>query len=121
MTGPKSVKAVFNNPGQLIFQNTNNGQLEIWFMQGTKRLSSVAMSSTTNPGVSWQLSGVADADLNGSKDLFFYNHTSKSVVMWLMNGNIKGGSYLLNHAPPIPYRIGGAADFNGDHLMDQLW
>ncbi len=120
MNGNKSVVALFNKP-QLLFQNTD-GQVAIWVMQNTQRLSSAVLNNGAGFGSNWRLAAAADFNGNGHKDLLFQGTNGQSKT-WLLNGNMITGSSLLRSgfAMPASWRLVASADFNRDGKSDILW
>ena len=121
MNGNKTVHALFNNPGKLLFQ-LSDSRLATWFMQNTQRVATAMLNNGVRAGSNWQLAGAGDVDSNGSKDLIFRGNNGQ-LAFWLMNGNQKTSSALWKTGKVIPNvcRLVGADDFNSDSKADILW
>ena len=121
MTANKSVTALFNNPGKFVFQNTN-GEVAVWFMQNTQKVATAPLNNGVTAGANWKLSGAADFDQNGFKDLVLRS-TVGQVRFWQMSANnltniflVRGGFVMATN-----WTLVGAADLDGDTNSDLLW
>jgi hypothetical protein len=121
MDAPKSVTALFNNRGSLVFQNPA-GQVAVWFMQNTQRLTSVMLNNGLSAGSNWRLAGAADFDRNGSQDLL-YRGTNGQTMVWRMTGNTPTNTFVLRSGATLnpSWRIAAAEDLNRDAKADILW
>jgi hypothetical protein len=121
MNANKSVSALFNNRGSLVFQNLT-GQLAVWFMQNTQRVASVMLNNGVSAGTNWRLAGAADFDRNGFSDLLFRG-TNGQTMVWRMSANNRTNNFTLRGGAiwPVSWRIAAAADFNNDSKPDILW
>ena len=121
MNTNKAVTALFNNPGKFVFQNTN-GQVAVWFMQNTQRVTTAVLNNGISPASNWRLAASADFNFNGSKDLLFRG-TNGQAMVWLLSGNNVTNSTLLRggYIMAPAWRLAAAADFNKDGKSDALW
>ncbi|MCA9455478.1 MAG: FG-GAP repeat protein, partial [Nitrospira sp.] len=67
----------------LIWRNTNSGDVAVWLLNGTSIASSGIVDRLPSQ---WQIAQVGDADGDGKADVIWYNTTSGAVVCWLLNG-----------------------------------
>ena len=90
----------FNGDGipDLLFQNTNTGQLSVWFMNGA---AAPQGGSFVSPAQSAAWHAVSDGDFNGDgkPDILFQNSSTGQLAIWLMNGTTAGSGVLLPNAP----------------------
>jgi hypothetical protein len=70
----------------------------------------------------WHIVGQRDFNADGNADILWYNITSGTVVVWLMNGlSVTQSVTVGTVAPASGWVIAGASDFNGDGNADILW
>lgn len=119
MTRPKSVTALFNNPGKLVIQNPTTGESAVMFMQNTQRLGSIRLNNGKALATRWRLTGAGDFDANGSKDILLWS-TNGQVAVWMMQGNLRMATTSLKRIG-TQWRVGGVADFNNDGKADVVW
>src|SRR5690606_33255892 len=67
----------------LIWRNTNSGDVAVWLLNGTTMASSGIVDRLPSQ---WQIAQVGDADGDGKADVIWYNTTTGAVVCWLLNG-----------------------------------
>lgn len=111
----------FNTDGKsdVIIQNQSTGQLTLWAMDGTTRIDTVALLSTTTP---WRVSGTGDFDGDGQTDIVWQNPTTGQLYVWLMDGpNMIAEGYLSPAQTDTRWKIVGTADMNGDSRIDLVW
>jgi hypothetical protein len=87
----------FNDDGfsDILWQNTNTGQVSIWEMDGTSLMGGGPV--TPNPGPSWQAIGTGDFNHDGFSDILLQNKNTGAVSVWEMNGNnLIGGGPVAN-------------------------
>jgi subtilisin-like proprotein convertase family protein len=94
----------FNNDGNpdLLFQNTRNGNLTIWFMNGYRHVRTVNLNNRGMlPSQGWTISGAIDLSGDRKKDLVWQN-TNGLFSTWFMNGtNVTEANHLFE-AGPVP-------------------
>ena len=73
----------FNHDGfsDILFQNTNTGQVSVWEMDGTSLIGGGAVSA--NPGTNWHAVGTGA----GGTDILLQNTVTGQATIWDMNGN----------------------------------
>src|SRR2546427_1227495 len=84
----------FNGDGKadLLWYNKSNGQVDVWFMNGTSVLSGGSLGMVPTD---WQIAGVGDLNGDGKADLLWYNKSNGRVDAWFMNGtSVLGGGRL---------------------------
>ena len=123
----------------LIFQNTNSGQLHAWFLDGT----GAPVDFGTRSGIlsadylyvggllGWQLAGIADVNGDGNPDLIFQNTFTGQVYAWFLDGTgatvnfatgsgIRSTGYLYD-GNLAGWRLAGIADVNKDDIPDLIF
>ena len=111
----------FNGDGMadVIWQNSNTGDVYIWLMNGTTITSQVDMGVI---GSGWAIRGVGDFNGDGKADVLWQNGISGEVYIWFMNGTTitsQGSPDTLS--PSAGWVVQGVADYNGDGKSDILW
>jgi acetyl esterase/lipase len=99
----------------LVFQNTDTGQISAWLMNGGVASSTAGLVSPGN----WNVSHTADFNGDGKADILFRNNDG-SVTLWLMNGLTTISTAGLI-GPDLNWRVSHVGDFNGDGKADILW
>ncbi|MDE2127242.1 MAG: VCBS repeat-containing protein [Armatimonadetes bacterium] len=111
----------FNDDGEmdLLFQNTQTGNVVYWLMAGAQKVSGGTLASGVSPA--WQIVGTPDLTGNGRPDLLWENTQTGDVVYWIMNGaqRVSSGTLVTGNSPG--WRIVGTPDLNGDGHPDILW
>ena len=92
----------FNHDGNsdILWQNTNTGQVSIWEMNGNTLKGGGPVSP--NPGPSWHAIGTGDFTGDGfSDDILFQNQSTGQVSIWEMAGTslVGGGPVSANPGP----------------------
>jgi hypothetical protein len=117
----------FNGDGEddLIWANSQTGQVVAWDMNGTviSPTNTGSVFTTINPV--WQVKGVADINGDGHPDLLWWNSKTGQMIFWEMAGAL-GTSQL--YCSPVVYTVANTqwqpvsmADFDGDGHPDILW
>ncbi|MGD1875582.1 MAG: FG-GAP repeat domain-containing protein [Mastigocoleus sp.] len=113
----------FNGDGKadLFWTNTDNGERQVWLMDGTTVLQKNSLVSLSG---NWDTS-FTDFNNDGKTDVFLRNYDTGENAIWLMDGaTIENGAFLgsLGNNPETAaewqYGIG---DFNGDRKSDLFW
>ncbi|MBL1175184.1 DUF4347 domain-containing protein [Pantanalinema sp. GBBB05] len=111
----------FNSDGKvdLLWRNTQTGQLGIWLLNGTQydRVVSLPVVSDLN----WKMEATADFDGDGDLDLLWRHAVTGQTGLWILNGTSFERSIALPDVPDLNWQIEETADFNGDGKVDLLW
>ncbi|MDB6028902.1 MAG: hypothetical protein JWM68_5125 [Verrucomicrobiales bacterium] len=96
----------FDHNGQtdILYQGSGT-RLAIWFMNGTKRTSSVTIDNSLSTVDGWRVVGMADLNGDGFKDILWQKLAGQYTGLtftWLMNGTNIINSMLLNQGQPAP-------------------
>jgi hypothetical protein len=79
----------------ILWQNTNTGQISIWEMNGNTQIGGGTVSP--NPGPAWQAIGTGDFNQDGFSDILLQNKNTGAVSVWEMDGNtLIGGGPVAN-------------------------
>jgi alpha-tubulin suppressor-like RCC1 family protein len=111
-----------NGDGQtdLLWQNTRNGSVVAWLMNGSTRTGLVQVAA--NVPAHLKVVGVADFNGDGQPDLLWQDTVTGAVSVWYMNGlTWTGRSDTILAGAPANWQVIGTADFNGDGKPDLLW
>jgi hypothetical protein len=113
-----------NASTDILWQNQVNGDLYIWYLNGTV----TATAAYTNPkgfsSTTWQIRGLTDLNDDGKVDIFWQNISTGDLYVWFLDtaGAVTGGSYLTpSQFSDTNWRVSGLIDFNGDGDEDILW
>ncbi len=113
-----------NASTDILWQNQVNGDLYIWYLNGTV----TATAAYTNPkgfsSTTWQIRGLTDLNDDGKVDIFWQNISTGDLYVWFLDtaGTVTGGSYLTpSKFADTNWRASGLVDFNGDGDEDILW
>ncbi|PYR47976.1 MAG: hypothetical protein DMF89_17415 [Acidobacteria bacterium] len=103
----------------LVWRNTQTGDVAVWFMSGTTvRLSAVVSAAVP---LAWRIVGVNDLDGDGQADLVWRNTQTGDVAVWFMSGSSVKGSALVAQGVPAVWAIAAMGDLDGDGRADLLW
>nr|MCU0549035.1 pre-peptidase C-terminal domain-containing protein [Leptolyngbya sp. Prado105] len=102
----------------LVWQNTNTGEVAFWLMNGTASSTTIAQSGIINPGLSWQVHGLADLNGDSRQDVVLRSSLGE-VAFWLMNGVSQIGGRV--QAVGTTWQIEGMRDLNWDGRADIVW
>ncbi|MBN8737266.1 MAG: VCBS repeat-containing protein [Xanthomonadales bacterium] len=98
----------------LLFQNTSQGYLGWWLMNGTQ------VTSTSNQSMTLGYSVVATGDFNGDgKADIVWISKSNALYIWLSNGSGFTSQYVATVGPG--WKVVGAGDVDGDGKADLLF
>ncbi|MCA1778547.1 MAG: VCBS repeat-containing protein [Xanthomonadaceae bacterium] len=107
-------------PDDLVFFNEDTGDVEVWQMDGTERVSVGLIPGISDPV--WSLFGIGDFDGDGRND-FLWRAPSVGAGqnrIWLIEGDERvAGSNIPSIGPE--WMFAGTGDFNGDGRKDILW
>jgi hypothetical protein len=125
---PAMVCAQNNNPDlnhdgktDIIWQNTSNGDVSVWFMNGQVYMGNWAYIARGVP-LEWKIVGTADLNFDGNIDLIWQDTVTGDVTVWYMNGPVYTGNWTyLARGVSTQWKIVGVADLNGDRTSDLIW
>jgi hypothetical protein len=108
----------FNADGKqdILWQNTQTGEVDIWFMNGASVASAVDLGTV---GHDWQIAGIADFNGDGKSDILWQNTANGNFEIWIMNGSSYSGYGFAS--PGSQWSITGAADLDHTGFADILW
>ena len=119
--------ADFNGDGvpDLIWQNDTTRQVTVHFYGGAQGAVFQGWAWLNSAGIpGWKVVGAADFNGDGVPDLIWQNDNSRQVTVHYYGGAqgaVFQGWAWLNAAGIPGWKVGGAADFNGDGVPDLLW
>ncbi len=124
-TGPTHVSVVaaadFNQDGHadLLWHNSQSGELILWLMRETNRLSLSQLPRIEPDFVSV---GTGDFNADGFLDLLWRRHSPPTNVVWFMNGArfAEATASLASESDPH-WHPAAVADFNWDGHADIVW
>ena len=102
----------------LLWQNEDNGNLAIWWMDGTN-LVTTSLLNPTNPGPGWKVVGTGDFNKDGRTDIVFQHTSTQYVAFWYMNGQDIISAFSLPFGSG-GWKVVGAVDANEDKNIDLL-
>jgi hypothetical protein len=113
-----SLSGDFNGDGKqdILWRNTQTGEVRIWFMKGSTILSNNSVA-TVDPN--WTPVGIGDFDGNGFSDILWENVNDGGFAIWTMRG-----ANAVSHQYPSPgnqWSIAGVADLDHNQLADLIW
>ena len=105
----------------LVFQH-RQGTVAVWFMDGTRRVSSTLTNPTGPNDALWRVVAAGDFDGDKEDDLVF-QHADGLVAIWLMSGTHLRNAVIPNQggAGDTLWRVVGSGDYNGDNNSDILF
>src|SRR5262245_15709035 len=108
-----------NGISDLLWRDTQTGDLAIWLMDGTAKASKTFVFPRVDPP--WQIAGVGDFDGDGKADLVWRNTQSGGVAEWLMDGTTVKAWSSLSSGLDQAWQISGVVDLDGDGKADLVW
>lgn len=105
----------------LIFQNSQTGQIYVWTMQGTTVIATdVFIGTTSTPA--WQVRAAADFNRDGNADLLLQNTSTGTIYIWTMSRTtvLSRENFVRTTSSPA-WLVVGAGDFNTDGQPDLLF
>jgi hypothetical protein len=106
----------------LLLQHSATGCMVAWHMSGVSLLSQDFLKPSCVSDPNWHISGVADFDADGRKDVLFQNVQTGGILVWLMNSIVlRSQLWLTPGAVSDPnWRIVAVADFDADSRPDLI-
>ena len=112
----------FNGDGKadILWRNTNNGNVAIWLMNGTTLTNSSTATFGTLP-LTWSVAGTGDFNGDGKSDILLRD-TSGNLAIWEMNGTtiLNANTAGLGNLSTV-WGVAATGDFDGDGKSDILW
>ncbi len=105
--------------GDILWQNTANGQLYVWLINGTDFYSGDSPSTLNDPN--WQYRGKGDFNADGNSDVLWQNTATGQLVIWFMDGPKIQSIGNLATMSGQSWQIKGFGDFNSDGNTDIIW
>jgi hypothetical protein len=108
----------FNGDGKqdILWRNTQTGEVDIWFMNGASVVSKVNVATV---GLNWKIVGIADFNGDGQSDILWQNTIDGSFVIWTMHGSTHSDYGFPSQGNQ--WSITGAADLDHSGFADILW
>ncbi len=103
----------------LILQNQNTGQVNVWYMQGTAVTGGDVFSLA--PPLDFPVVGMGDFLGDGSNTLVLQNTSSNQIALWYTAGSTVTGGDYVGQIPGAGYRVVGVADMNHDDKPDIIF
>jgi hypothetical protein len=108
------------NGWRLAWQNTQNGDVSFWQMNGTSLASSGYIARSIP--LAWKLVGALDVNADGHNDLLWHNTQTGDLAYWRMNGTTRTAvSGNIQRNVPLAWRPVAVADLNQDGKKDLVW
>ncbi len=114
----------FNGDGStdLILESQASHELQIWYLEGDKRLGGPAAPFPSRPVADgWMLVGANDFNGDSRPDLLWWNQNSGRLSFWIMNGLTRVDGVNVDGEPDLSWRIVGTGDMDLDGRPDLIW
>ncbi|MBF0609242.1 MAG: VCBS repeat-containing protein [Magnetococcales bacterium] len=114
----------FDGDGEsdILWQNGWNGDVAIWFMNGTNIVFDKSKTIQIVDDSDWWIYAVGDFDGNGKSDILWQNASTGQLYIWLMDGSnimpTSGSPFTVSNTD---WQIVDVGDFDGDGKSDILW
>jgi hypothetical protein len=107
----------------LLWQNTADGRLAVWYMDGTQVRATIPLSINKMSTPNWFIRAVGDTDGDGRADIIWHKSDTGELAVWYLNGWAVTGTHRLSIGAMTDtnWTIAGAEDVNGDRKADILW
>ena len=111
------------HPGDILWQNTNTGQVSVWNMGGSNGATVTGGGLIgANPGTDWKAIGTGDFNDSGHPgDILFQNSATSQVAIWDMGGpngtSIIGGGVVAT--PGLDWKAIGSGDLGDSAILLQ--
>jgi len=107
----------------LVWRHTTQGWLTVWLMHGRTVMSVRELSPNRVADPAWEISGMADFNLDGHNDLIWRNRDTGHLLAWVMNGLTQVFDVWLTPrvVADTNWEIVAIIDANGDTKPDLVW
>jgi len=105
----------------IMWFNSSDGRMVWWLMSedGTRN-ASVNMGASAPGG--WQVVGTADANVDGTPDIMWFNPSDGRMVWWMMSTNgTRSAAVSMGATAPGGWQVAGTSDADGDNVPDIMW
>ena len=104
-----------------MFRNTTSGFTFCWVIQDGSLSEYTQAAGGATLGSEYQGRGMADANGDGTDDLFWRNSTTGALYCWYMDGTDQIGGGLVGYNPGRGVDVAALEDIDGDGTTDLLW
>ncbi len=115
----------WNNDGtqDLVWRNTTGPQSVVWLMDPTNTLVYKEYKILTEVPNNWNITGLADWNNDGTKDLLWRDQITGTNIVWLMGGLENMTILEIKRLPIVPttWDMVGVMDWNQDGIKDVVW
>jgi hypothetical protein len=103
----------------LVLSRPETGELALWTMNGTERVSTVTLPSA---GPNQRVAGVDDFDGDGDSDLLLWDRATRALELWSMNGTTREAVVpLAIRRLSSAWEPVATGDFDWDGKPDLVW
>jgi glucose/arabinose dehydrogenase len=104
----------------LVWRNRADGRLRAWLMDGTTRLTEVALDPGQLADTSWKVAAVEDVSGDGRPDLVWQRDDGE-VMAWVMKGTHQTDVRTMFTVADARWRIRAGGDFGNTSDVDLVW
>ncbi len=112
----------FNGDGKadILWRNSNNGNVAIWLMNGTT-LTNSSTATFGNMPLTWSVAGTGDFNGDGNSDIL-WRDGSGDIAIWEMNGTtiLNPNTSGVGNLSTV-WSVSQTGDFDGNGKSDILW
>jgi YD repeat-containing protein len=120
-TRRRTVSKDFTGDGKsdIAWHNTATGQNEVWQMNGTVHVATIALPANQDGNAQFQSTG--DFDANGNTDIVWRDPQTGHNEVWLMNRTQLAEVRPIESRTDGHWNIGAVADYDNDNNDDIAW
>jgi hypothetical protein len=104
-----------------VFRNTTTGRSFVWVMQAGALSAYTQISGGASLNSDWEGRGLADANGDGTADIFWRNKVTGAVFCWYLDGTTQSGGGQVGYNPGTSSDLVALADIDGDGTTDLIW